>query len=153
MPIEDATVGAANLRKLLPFNIQLLYMITFPFLCHYSHSILFFPDAPKNITTQVNGRSQWEIKEGDWVSLTCGSSSNPEASYTWYKRDQGEDEAFNTKNGSLLFQSISPSASGFYKCTATNYLGNLNTETVEIRVQCKKSLFFTLLISPCNKLN
>ncbi|XP_032885842.1 B-cell receptor CD22-like isoform X4 [Amblyraja radiata] len=91
--------------------------------------------APKNITTQVNGRSQWEIKEGDWVSLTCGSSSNPEASYTWYKRDQGEDEAFNTKNGSLLFQSILPSASGFYKCTATNYLGNLNTETVEIRVQ------------------
>ncbi|XP_078267941.1 B-cell receptor CD22-like [Rhinoraja longicauda] len=92
--------------------------------------------APKDITTQVNGRSQWEIKEGDWVSLTCGSSSsNPEASYTWYKRDQGEDQAFNTTNGTLLYQSISPSASGLYKCTATNYLGNLNSETVEIRVQ------------------
>ncbi|XP_069755245.1 sialoadhesin-like isoform X4 [Narcine bancroftii] len=87
--------------------------------------------APKNITIQVNSRSRQEIKEYDWVSLTCASNSNPEATYTWTKREK----SFNTKNGTLVFESISPSDSGIYHCTAKNYLGNQSSEAVEIRVQ------------------
>ncbi|XP_032885841.1 B-cell receptor CD22-like isoform X3 [Amblyraja radiata] len=91
--------------------------------------------APKNVTVQVEGTSQLEIKEGDKVSLTCTSNSDPESTYTWDKQDEGEVNVFNSKNGTLLFQSISQSASGFYKCTATNYLGHQSSETVEICVQ------------------
>ncbi|XP_069755242.1 sialic acid-binding Ig-like lectin 10 isoform X2 [Narcine bancroftii] len=91
--------------------------------------------APKNVRIQLGGGSQLEIMEGDKVSLTCVSNSNPIATHTWYKRDERKIETFNSKNGTLLFQNISPSASGFYSCMATNYLGNQSSEAVEIRVQ------------------
>ncbi|XP_051870390.1 B-cell receptor CD22-like [Pristis pectinata] len=100
-----------------------------------TQEILKVKYAPKNITIQVEDRSQLEIKEGDKVSLTCASNSNPEATYSWYKRDKGHVKDFDSKNGTLLFQSISQSDSGFYSCTATNYLGNQSSEVVEILVQ------------------
>ncbi|XP_072119676.1 sialoadhesin-like isoform X6 [Mobula birostris] len=91
--------------------------------------------APKNVTIQVEARSQLKIKEGDKISLSCASNSNPEATYSWYKRDNGQVQDFTPKDGILLFQSISQSDSGFYGCTATNYLGSQSSEAVEISVQ------------------
>ncbi|XP_072119675.1 B-cell receptor CD22-like isoform X5 [Mobula birostris] len=89
--------------------------------------------APQNITIQGENRS--EIKEGDEVFLSCASNSNPEATYSWYRRDKGQVQDFTSKDGILLFQSISQRDSGFYSCTATNYLGNQTSEAVEISVQ------------------
>ncbi|XP_078406677.1 sialic acid-binding Ig-like lectin 13 [Cetorhinus maximus] len=95
--------------------------------------------APKNITIQVHHGLQLEIKEGDNVSLVCTSNSNPEATYTWYKRDEdkGQAEPFQTMEGTLSLHSISRRASGFYSCVATNYNGNGSSEALEIRVQYK----------------
>ncbi|XP_067852619.1 sialic acid-binding Ig-like lectin 5 isoform X2 [Heptranchias perlo] len=95
--------------------------------------------APKNITVQVDDGSQLEIKEGDKVSLMCASNSHPEATYTWYKRkgNTSQTKSINTMRGTLLFQNISRRDSGFYNCTATNYLGSETSEALEIRVQYK----------------
>ncbi|XP_078087378.1 sialic acid-binding Ig-like lectin 10 isoform X2 [Mustelus asterias] len=95
--------------------------------------------APKNITIQVVNGSLLEIKEGDAVSLKCTGNSNPEATYTWYKKedDKGHTESQNSTRGILSFHNISRSDSGFYNCTATNRIGHVNSEALEISVQYK----------------
>ncbi|XP_067899354.1 sialic acid-binding Ig-like lectin 14 isoform X4 [Heterodontus francisci] len=95
--------------------------------------------APKNITIQGDSGSQMEIKEGDKVSLTCTSNSFPEATYTWYKReeDRSQTESLNFTGATLTFHNISRRDSGFYNCAATNSLGNETSEALEIRVQYK----------------
>ncbi|XP_067899351.1 Schwann cell myelin protein-like isoform X2 [Heterodontus francisci] len=95
--------------------------------------------APKHIAIQGGNRSQLDIKEGDKVSLTCTSNSYPEATYTWYKReeDRSQTESFNFTGATLTFHNISRRDSGFYNCAATNYLGKETSEALEIRVQYK----------------
>ncbi|XP_060692679.1 B-cell receptor CD22-like isoform X2 [Hemiscyllium ocellatum] len=93
--------------------------------------------APKNVTIQVVDGSHLEVKEGDKISLVCTSNSNPEATYTLYKREESNDQtsALSNVKGTLTFQHISRSDSGFYSCTATNYIGNVTLNDLEIYVQ------------------
>ncbi|XP_060692680.1 sialic acid-binding Ig-like lectin 5 isoform X3 [Hemiscyllium ocellatum] len=95
--------------------------------------------APKNVTIQVVDGSHLEVKEGDKISLVCTSNSNPEATYTLYKREESNDQtsALSNVKGTLTFQHISRSDSGFYSCTATNYIGNVTLNDLEIYVQYK----------------
>ncbi|XP_043559943.1 myelin-associated glycoprotein-like isoform X4 [Chiloscyllium plagiosum] len=95
--------------------------------------------APKNVTIQVVHGSHLEIIEGDTLSLMCTSNSNPEATYTLYKREESNDQtrALSNVKGTLTFQHISRTDSGFYSCTATNYIGNVTSNDLEIYVQYK----------------
>ncbi|XP_020385462.2 B-cell receptor CD22-like [Rhincodon typus] len=115
--------------------------------CSVTYSVFSYSDeanitlnvsyAPKNITIRVDNGSELAIKEGDKVSLTCTSNSNPEATYSWYKSEdeKGETRRINASKGTLSFQSIASGDSGFYSCKAANHIGNNMSETLEIRVQ------------------
>ncbi|XP_060692682.1 B-cell receptor CD22-like isoform X5 [Hemiscyllium ocellatum] len=93
--------------------------------------------APKNVTIQVDKGSELTIREGNKLSLMCTSDSNPEAMYSWHKREEesGETRLINGSKGILSFQSITSSDSGFYSCTAANHVGNSTSKTLEIQVQ------------------
>ncbi|XP_060692681.1 B-cell receptor CD22-like isoform X4 [Hemiscyllium ocellatum] len=95
--------------------------------------------APKNVTIQVDKGSELTIREGNKLSLMCTSDSNPEAMYSWHKREEesGETRLINGSKGILSFQSITSSDSGFYSCTAANHVGNSTSKTLEIQVQYK----------------
>ncbi|XP_072446310.1 B-cell receptor CD22-like [Chiloscyllium punctatum] len=103
--------------------------------------------APKNVTIQVVHGSHLEIKEGDMLSLMCTSNSNPEATYTLYKREESNDQtrALSNMKGTLTFQHISRSDSGFYSCTATNYIGNVTSNDLEIYVQSSPAILNILI--------
>ncbi|XP_048399698.2 sialoadhesin-like [Stegostoma tigrinum] len=115
--------------------------------CSVTYSVFSYSDeanitlnvsyAPKNVTIQVDNGSELAIKEGDKVSLTCTSNSNPKATYSWYKREdeKGEARRIDASKGTLSFQTIASGDSGFYSCKAANHVGNNTSETLEIRVQ------------------
>ncbi|XP_043560124.1 sialoadhesin-like [Chiloscyllium plagiosum] len=96
--------------------------------------------APKNVTIRVDKGSGLTIREGDKLSLMCTSNSNPEAMYSWHKREEesGETRLINGSKGTLSFQSITSSDSGFYSCTAANHVGSSKSKTLEIQVQCEQ---------------
>ncbi|XP_060692671.1 sialoadhesin-like isoform X2 [Hemiscyllium ocellatum] len=104
--------------------------------------------APKNVTIQVVDGSHLEVKEGDKISLVCTSNSNPEATYTLYKREESNDQtsALSNVKGTLTFQHISRSDSGFYSCTATNYFGNVTSNDLEIYVQSPPATLKILIV-------
>ncbi|KAI9529174.1 hypothetical protein NQZ68_013481 [Dissostichus eleginoides] len=64
-----------------------------------------------------------DIMEGSSVTLTCSSDANPEANYTWYKKDGNQKLHPLTTDPKLVFSSIQVSDSGQYYCTAENKLG------------------------------
>ncbi|XP_053532421.1 B-cell receptor CD22 [Ictalurus punctatus] len=60
---------------------------------------------------------------GDLVTLLCRSDSNPNSSYTWYKKTEGD--VILIENGTNL--TLSSRADGFYYCTASNGFGSSNS--------------------------
>ncbi|XP_053472447.1 sialoadhesin [Ictalurus furcatus] len=60
---------------------------------------------------------------GDLVTLLCRSDSNPNSSYTWYKKTEGD--VILIENGTNL--TLSSRADGFYYCTARNGFGSSNS--------------------------
>ncbi|XP_039469982.1 B-cell receptor CD22-like [Oreochromis aureus] len=69
--------------------------------------------------------------KGSLVSLTCSSEANPLPKYSWYRKAQ----TLVSKEKQLFFQSIQPSDSGEYYCTAENVLGKRISEYIFINVK------------------
>lgn len=64
-------------------------------------------------------------------------SSNSCQAYEWEKED---DASFSLKNKTLIFEAIRPADMGIYKCTATNWPGDIETigtGSINISVECK----------------
>ncbi|GAA6073701.1 sialoadhesin-like isoform X1 [Tachysurus ichikawai] len=75
-------------------------------------------DPPRNLSVTVI-----PSVSGDMVTLFCTSDSNPNSSYTWYRK---------TKEGVKLIGNetslnVSSGADGFYYCTARNGFGSSNS--------------------------
>ncbi|XP_053181601.1 B-cell receptor CD22-like [Scomber japonicus] len=89
--------------------------------------------APKLPSVSVSPSG--EIIEGSSVTLTCSSDANPEAKYTWYKKNVNPDLQPLSKEPQLVFSSIQSSDSGEYYCTAENQLGKKTSEYIFIDVK------------------
>ncbi|XP_070847622.1 B-cell receptor CD22-like [Chaetodon trifascialis] len=72
-----------------------------------------------------------DIMKGSSVSLTCSSDANPAAKYTWYKKNQ----TLRGREAKLDLNSVQPSDSGEYYCTAENELGKMTSEYVFVNVK------------------
>uniref|UniRef100_A0A671NHH7 B-cell receptor CD22 n=1 Tax=Sinocyclocheilus anshuiensis TaxID=1608454 RepID=A0A671NHH7_9TELE len=72
--------------------------------------------APKNISVSISPSG--EIKEGDSVTLSCSSDSNPPAEISWFKgiKFVGSGRIYSISN-------ISSDHSGEYKCKSRNKHG------------------------------
>uniref|UniRef100_A0A3P8PMH6 Ig-like domain-containing protein n=2 Tax=Astatotilapia calliptera TaxID=8154 RepID=A0A3P8PMH6_ASTCA len=85
--------------------------------------------APK--VPSVMRTAPGDIIKGSLVSLTCSSEANPLPKYSWYRKAQ----ILVSKEKQLFFQSIQPSDSGEYYCTAENVLGRRISEFIFINVK------------------
>ncbi|XP_059497256.1 B-cell receptor CD22-like [Stegostoma tigrinum] len=104
-------------------------------------------DAPRDVTV-VRTEPLGEVKEGDRVTLTCNSRSNPEAGYTWFK-DNVNRAARKGTGKVLTIHSISPTDSGDYYCKAENQFGNSTSKSFRIEVLYAPRNM-KVLISPSN---
>uniref|UniRef100_A0A3P8PN51 B-cell receptor CD22 n=2 Tax=Astatotilapia calliptera TaxID=8154 RepID=A0A3P8PN51_ASTCA len=86
--------------------------------------------APKFVSVMVSPSN--EFREGGSVTLTCSSDANPAAQYSWYKKN-GQKPLSSEQQ--LSFNSIQPSDSGEYYCTAQNKVGRKKSEYTSIDVK------------------
>ncbi|XP_041839007.1 B-cell receptor CD22-like [Melanotaenia boesemani] len=91
---------------------------------------VYAPDSP---SVWVN--SSGEIMMGRSVKLTCISSANPEANYSWYTKNRPEALQPPSKAPDFVISSIQPSDSGEYYCTAENELGRTTSGNTHIDVK------------------
>ncbi|XP_051561509.1 B-cell receptor CD22-like [Myxocyprinus asiaticus] len=70
-----------------------------------------------------------EIIEGDSVTLTCSSDSNPPADISWFK-----EKTFLTHGQIYSITSIRSDHSGEYKCKSRNEAGEKYSDTVTLNV-------------------
>lgn len=85
-----------------------------------------FLDNPVNISISMN---PLHVVGGRSVNLTCSSTANPPANYTWYKRtDSLSGGDIQVGSGQVLsIPSVEQSHIGLYLCQATNQLGENNS--------------------------
>ncbi|XP_019112341.2 B-cell receptor CD22-like isoform X1 [Larimichthys crocea] len=81
---------------------------------------------PVNISISMN---PLHVVGGRSVNLTCSSTANPPANYTWYKRtDSLSGGDIQVGSGQVLsIPSVEQSHTGLYLCQATNQLGGNNS--------------------------
>ncbi|XP_073670637.1 B-cell receptor CD22-like [Paramisgurnus dabryanus] len=85
---------------------------------------------PKNVTASISGSG--ELMEGDSVTLTCSSESNPPVQiYSWFKVNEtssvGSGQTYSITN-------INSSHSGWFYCEAQNEVGSQTSAAVLVTV-------------------
>uniref|UniRef100_A0A672M7L1 Ig-like domain-containing protein n=1 Tax=Sinocyclocheilus grahami TaxID=75366 RepID=A0A672M7L1_SINGR len=95
---------------------------------------------PKSISVSI--RPSAEIVEGDSVTLSCSSDSNPPAEISWFKggRFVGSGRIYSISN-------IRSDHSGEYKCKSRNEHGDKYSAAVTLNVMCELMIICTLLTS------
>ncbi len=87
------------------------------------HFILSILDAPRNVVVSISPSGV--IVEGDSVTLSCSSDSNPPAlNFIWFK----EDQSSSVGSG----QSFSALQSGRFYCEAHNQHGSQRSGAVTV---------------------
>ncbi|XP_054897406.1 sialoadhesin-like isoform X1 [Poeciliopsis prolifica] len=81
--------------------------------------------------TSANLMTSGQITEGRSVTLSCSSDANPEANYTWRKKN---NQSIVSEDQQFVFWSILSSDSGLYYCTAQNQLGEETSGPVSVQV-------------------
>lgn len=66
------------------------------------------------------------LDEGETLEAKCTASGTPKPSITW-KRFNG---SILTRTGKLIKKNMRPNDSGYYDCTAQNYLGQAKTRLI-----------------------
>ncbi len=88
-------------------------------------------DPPKSVSVSISASG--EIVEGDSVTLSCSSDSNPPAlNFSWFKEGKsvGSGRIYNISK-------ISSDHSGEYKCRSTYKHGEKDSFVVMLNVMCK----------------
>uniref|UniRef100_A0A8C1HYQ3 Ig-like domain-containing protein n=1 Tax=Cyprinus carpio carpio TaxID=630221 RepID=A0A8C1HYQ3_CYPCA len=97
--------------------------------------------APKNVSVSIS--PSVEIVEGDSVTLSCSSDSNPPAEISWFK------EGTIVGSGSIYSVSkISSNHSGEYKCKSRNRHGEKDSDIVMLNVMYAPRNAVVSIISP-----
>ncbi|XP_076583702.1 B-cell receptor CD22-like [Chaetodon auriga] len=92
----------------------------------YKSPPVYAPPVP-----QVSMSPHGDTMKDSSVSLTCSSDANPAAKYTWYKKNQ----TLRSREQKLVLNSVQPSDSGEYYCTAENELGKMTSKYVFVNVK------------------
>ncbi|XP_076585208.1 sialoadhesin-like [Chaetodon auriga] len=92
----------------------------------YKSPPVYAPPVP-----QVSMSPHGDTMKDSSVSLTCSSDANPAAKYTWYKKNQ----TLRSREQKLVLNSVQPSDSGEYYCTAENELGKMTSKNVFVNVK------------------
>ncbi len=87
-------------------------------------------DPPKSVSVSISASG--EIVEGDSVTLSCSSDSNPPAEISWIKEGKsvGSGRIYNISK-------ISSDHSGEYKCRSTYKHEEKDSDVVMLNVMCK----------------
>nr|XP_055062376.1 uncharacterized protein LOC129445229 [Misgurnus anguillicaudatus] len=95
---------------------------------------------PKNVTASISGSG--EIMEGDSVTLTCSSESNPPVQiYSWFK----ENETSSVGSGQTYsITNINFRHSGWFYCEAQNEVGSQRSDAVSINVKVASCVSFSV---------
>ncbi|XP_056622968.1 B-cell receptor CD22-like [Triplophysa dalaica] len=107
--------------------------------------------APRNVSVSIS--SSGVIVEGDSVTLTCSSESNPPVHiYSWFKENQtssvGSGQTFSITN-------INSSLSGWFYCVAQNKHGSQRSAAVSLTITgVKGSVLYTVsgIVAGCGGL-
>lgn len=85
----------------------------------------------------VQPESSLNVKENTSLTLQCNAKAYPEVmSFTWMKWNIGKPKILqNTQTFTL--ESVSPSDSGQYSCSATNAIGTGNSLQAVVHVMCE----------------
>ena len=83
------------------------------------------------------------LSEGESVSLSCTTDSNPPASVTWRK----SGGSMLTSQASFTISEVSKESAGVYECVAENILGLSEPSTVSIKVKCKYTFLLIKILS------
>ncbi len=72
------------------------------------------------------------------MQLFCEASGKPAPNITWTKvLEDGSNSEVQRQGPTLDFSNISRTASGTYRCTASNGIGNPVSQKVTVNVLCK----------------
>ena len=107
--------------------------------------IIFLSDA---ITVTLQPCST-PVTEGDNVTLYCNATGIPVPNNTWIRESTGN--VLSNKQAYII-TAIKRNESGSYKCVAWNSIGNNNTKSCTIDVQCKDILIHVGLVTGSNTL-
>ncbi|XP_016367295.1 B-cell receptor CD22-like [Sinocyclocheilus rhinocerous] len=93
--------------------------------------------APRNVSVFINGST--EIVEGDSVTLSCSSDSNPPAlNFSWFKENQSSAVGSG--------QSFSALQSGRFYCEAYNQHGSQRSDAVTVTVHHRAGTVFPITV-------
>ncbi|XP_067831462.1 myelin-associated glycoprotein-like isoform X2 [Heptranchias perlo] len=116
-----------------------------------SNSIPFFVSVeypPKETAVRVVG-AEHGIKEGDNVTLSCFSKSNPPATnYSWFRIDGSNRTELNTRTASINLGLVTRELDAWFYCTAGNTLGSSNSTLFFVSVEYRPKV---LLHSNCTR--
>ncbi|XP_060708702.1 B-cell receptor CD22-like [Hemiscyllium ocellatum] len=90
--------------------------------------------APRNVMVSISPSGS-AIHEGDNITLSCTSDSNPPTSwYKWVRRQGEETEPLESTERDLTLYRITPKQEGVYSCEAGNSVGANRSEGRRIEV-------------------
>ena len=84
--------------------------------------------------------------EGDKVEFTCEARASPgNVTVRWFRENAPVQEALERRvdirrDGSLVINPVSADDSGFYLCEVSNGIGEPQTASAYLNVECKSSL-------------
>uniref|UniRef100_A0A8C4X852 Ig-like domain-containing protein n=1 Tax=Erpetoichthys calabaricus TaxID=27687 RepID=A0A8C4X852_ERPCA len=88
---------------------------------------------PKNTSIFVS--PSHILKEGDMLTITCATRSNPKAAISlWRKPESGGREPLVAKAASYTLESVQMEDAGVYECEAVNRFGNVPPRNTTILV-------------------
>ncbi len=92
--------------------------------------MVLFLDPPKYVSVSISPSG--EIVEGDSVTLSCSSDSNPPAEISWIK-----GRTFVGSGRIYSISKIRSDHSGEYKCKSSNKHGNKYSAAVTLNIMCE----------------
>ncbi|KAK3560888.1 hypothetical protein QTP86_022881 [Hemibagrus guttatus] len=85
--------------------------------------------APKETKVTEISNSK-DVKEGEQLKISCSTKAQPEAQFTWFKRQS----SFSLPGETLTLNAMAPEDGGRFYCQATNKHGNGTSADIEINV-------------------
>ena len=96
--------------------------------------VLFFSVVAK--LTNVSGNQT--VREGLYIQLVCEATGNPTPNITWTRVLGNDSNSEVLHHGPTWnFPNINRTASGTYRCTAYNGVGNSPSHEIKVNVTCK----------------